>query len=95
MDDHVVALRTLSTSPLKFLFQLEVKPNSIQLIQKMDMSRTQQEGIAMSLGLFVQYVSRYGLYLMSGILILSTSLLSGTVVFATQGTFQIGSDTQE
>ena len=94
-DDLVVASHTLSTSPLKFLFQLKVKPNPIQPIQKMDMSQIQQEWIAMRLSSFVQYASRYGLYLMSHILILSTSLLPGTVVVAMQGTFQIGSDMQE
>ena len=59
MDDHAVASRTLSTSQLKLLFQHEVKPSSIQLIQKMYLFRIQQEQIVMRLGSFVQYVSRY------------------------------------
>ena len=68
------------------------KPNSIQLIQKMDMSWIWQKWIAMRFGLFMQYASRYGLYLMNGILILSTFLLSGMVIITMQGTFQIGSN---
>jgi len=93
--DHVVASRTLSTSQPKSLFQHEAKPNSIQWIRKMDMSRIRQELIAMKLGSFVQYASRYGPYLIIDILILSISHLSGAVVITTKGTFQVGSDAQE
>ena len=53
MGNYVVASHTLSILQLKFLFQHEIKPSSIWLIQKKDMSQIQQEQIVMRLGSFM------------------------------------------
>ena len=67
MGNYVVASCTSSTLQLKSLSQHKVKPSSIQLIQKVDMSQTQQKWIVMRLDLFVQYMSRYDPYLIINI----------------------------